>query len=342
MSNKKRALALLVLSGSLLTGMQEVNAFSSYARTITTYCSNNGYALLPEYEADTCDAACHNNASGVTAYDAGSYEYFCPAPLVEAPTCTDADGDGFYAEGDVCGTLPDFDDTNMAAYPGAVEDCTDGVDNDGNGLVDSADPNAVGCSVACTDLDGDGYAIEGGACGAVDCDDTDAATNPGAVEICSDAVDNNCNGLSDTADPNAVGCPLDCTDNDGDGYSIEGGSCGAVDCDDSNAEVNPGALELCGDGSDNNCNGLVDSLDGVCQSTDGAESACETPWWRSRDRRHQSHKKECNYNSPVDSGESHEDEDRDDDRSSHEDDRERDRDEERYSRLFRQSERVRD
>jgi len=50
---------------------------------------------------------------------------------------------------------------------------------------------------ACTDDDGDGYAVEGGPCGPVDCDDTEAAVNPGAVEICDNGVDDDCNGLID-------------------------------------------------------------------------------------------------------------------------------------------------
>jgi len=340
MCNNKRALALLALSGSLLMGVQDANAYSAYARTITSYCSSNGYTLLPVYEADTCDAACHNNSSGQTAYDGGDYEYFCPAPVVEPTLCTDADGDGFYAEGEVCGTLPDFDDNNLAAYPGAQEVCTDGIDNDGNGLVDANDPNAVGCSVACTDLDGDGYAVEGGACGAVDCNDADAAINPGALEMCTDAIDNNCNGLTDTADRNAIDCPLDCTDSDGDGYSIEGGSCGAVDCDDTNPEINPGALEACGDGIDNNCNGLVDSTDGVCRTMDDGEDACDTPWWRSRDNRHRSHKKECVASDTSDDSQSASEHDQDRDQSTQDDDQ--DRDEDRHSRSTKREKRARD
>jgi formate-dependent nitrite reductase cytochrome c552 subunit len=63
-----------------------------------------------------------------------------------------------------------------------------------------------------------------------------------------------------------------CTDGDGDGY------CDPEDCDDSNSDVNPGAMEICDDGIDNDCDGLIDGDDPDCQVVDctvfGDKTSC--------------------------------------------------------------------
>ena len=106
-----------------------------------------------------------------------------------------------------------------------------------------------------TDGDGDGY-------GENDCDDADAATNPGAVEIC-DGTDNNCDGTVDEgltsgwyldADGDGHGNPEDREDAcDG----VSGRVPTADDCDDTNEAIHPGVDEIC-DGLDNNCDGSAD------------------------------------------------------------------------------------
>jgi hypothetical protein len=49
--------------------------------------------------------------------------------------------------------------------------------------------------------------------------------------------------------------PLACTDVDGDGFAVEGGDCGPVDCNDNDWEINPGAVDIAGNGIDENCDG---------------------------------------------------------------------------------------
>ncbi len=240
-----------VFAGVLLSAATCL-AFGSYGSTVNTYCQAN--AGVQPYTGDCllCHAA-SGRATPTTQKDefsAGNYAYFCPA----GPTCTDADGDSFATQGGACGPV-DCNDNNAAVHPGATENCTDGVDNNCNGLIDAQDPAAVGCPPVCTDADNDNFATQGGACGPVDCNDANGAVNPAVTEVCNDGIDNNCDGRIDE------GCGPVCTDLDGDGIATEGGACGPVDCDDTDATVHPGAQEICTDTIDNNCNGLIDTQD---------------------------------------------------------------------------------
>ena len=171
----------------------------------------------------------------------------------------DDDADGYNDV--VCGG-DDCDDAAADVNPGVDEseiagNCGDGIDNDCDGLADFDD--------CCTDADGDGFGVEGGACGDVDCDDANPFVKPGATEICIDGIDNDCDGAADAADDDC------CADDDGDGYSPAGGACGDIDCDDTDTGVNPGVDESegagnCADGVDNDCDGLTDT-DPECTGT---------------------------------------------------------------------------
>ena len=66
------------------------------------------------------------------------------------------------------------------------------------------------------------------------------------------------------------GCEI-CTDEDRDRYAIDGGTCGPVDCDDTDPETYPGAPEVC-DGEDDDCDGVAD--DGAPCALPHAEAAC--------------------------------------------------------------------
>lgn len=168
----------------------------------------------------------------------------------KACNSNDKDGDGFP-------TPTDCNDNNAAVHPGAIEVCTDGIDNNCDGKTDAADPTCGNPN----DKDGDGWLSNGG-----DCNDNDAKVNPGAKEICGDGIDNDCDTKADAFDTECTQ-PSGDLDLDGDTFTPNQG-----DCNDHNAAVNPNAKENC-DGIDNNCDGVVDyaNMDGdayfsVCPS----------------------------------------------------------------------------
>ncbi len=98
------------------------------------------------------------------------------------------------------------------------------------------------------DRDGDGEktAKDGG-----DCDDTDATVKHGVTELAENGQDDDCDGLTDEAVDDTPSASA--ADTDGDGTTVAMG-----DCDDNDAMVKPGGLELCGDGKDNDCTAGAD------------------------------------------------------------------------------------
>jgi hypothetical protein len=115
----------------------------------------------------------------------------------------------------------------------------------------SADSSCTG--PVCVDMDDDGFFAADGCGTAVDCNDNDPNMNPGLAEDCSDTKDNDCSGLIDSQDPECG--VIICTDTDGDGFSVDGELCGPVDCNDSDPDTHPGAIDICSDGKDQDCSG---------------------------------------------------------------------------------------
>ena len=153
--------------------------------------------------------------------------------------CWDYDGD--HSPDEACGG-GDCDDTDPLRFGESPELC-DGSDNDCDEFVPEDE----------VDGDGDSWMICAG-----DCDDTDSGVNPGATEgpygdpTCSDGLDNDCNGLIDAEEQECT-----CWDGDEDGFYDD--SCGGDDCDDTNPEAHPDASEICDNGIDDDCDGLIDS-----------------------------------------------------------------------------------
>jgi large repetitive protein len=155
----------------------------------------------------------------------------------------DVDGDG-YSDSD-----GDCNDGDAAIHPGATEICNE-LDDNCDGQVDEGVQQTW-----YQDADGDRYgdvATATSACeapagflgDATDCNDTDAATYPGAPESCTDTTDRNCDGF-----PGA-------TDADGDGVTA------CEDCNDGDARISPLATEICDANlSDEDCDGLADDAD---------------------------------------------------------------------------------
>jgi len=225
---------------------------------------------------EKCDGLDNNCANGVDEANAQG----C------ATWYMDYDQDGFGESGDkkcLCGPSGkytgqvggDCNDKNNQVNPQSIEKC-DGIDNDCDGVVDSE--KAFGCATYHADGDSDGFGAIGDSkclCAAWqqysakvsgDCNDNNAAVNPGQPEKCN-GLDDDCDGKSD--EEGAQGCKSYYLDSDSDGVGLaQQGKCLCVstppyqalvsgDCDDKNPQAYPNAQELC-DGADNDCDGKVD------------------------------------------------------------------------------------
>jgi len=240
-----------------------------------TASTNPGSFEVCDAQDNDCDGSVDEDAINATTFyvDADADGYGSAASSTTACEATAG-----YADND-----SDCNDSDAAVNPAATEVC-DSADNDCDGTVDESD--ATGASIWYQDLDSDGFGNAanqqtgcdqptGYVVDATDCDDTNASTNTSGTEVC-DFVDNDCDGSVDEDD--ATDAQTWYQDSDADGYGTANStavSCSLpagysvlnTDCDDTNANANPGITEVC-DGADNNCDGAAD------EDLLGTDAAC--------------------------------------------------------------------
>ena len=212
------------------------------------------------------------------------------------PIGRDLNGDGDCLDANESDEGYDCDDMDPLANPDQVEDCSDLIDNDCDGLPNFLDDECA----SVFDADGDGHCPEGADLnddrdcvdageseGAPDCDDMNPAVSPSVMELCTNMQDDDCDREVDIFDPDCAGY-IDADgdrycfvgyDADQDGLCISPGEEGrGADCNDdptdpnalmSNPEQPEGTLEdlsRCLNGFDDNCDGSPDGLDPTCSA----------------------------------------------------------------------------
>ena len=244
-------------------------------------CDDTSAAIYPG-APETCGDGIDQDCDGVDATGDLDGDGYVDAAC-GGDDCDDGDAalnPGVDVDADGSNACDDCDDADADNYPGNLEVCADGIDQNCDGADNTGDVDADGyISDTCIggddcddgnasvfpgafDQDGDGFEV------CSDCydigGDTEALVNPDQPETC-DGLDNDCDGTFDNVDEDGDGFEAtdcggdDCddtdaainpqADGDGDGFHA------CQDCDDASADVYPGNAEVCDDGIDQSCTG---------------------------------------------------------------------------------------
>jgi hypothetical protein len=169
-------------------------------------CDDDDASRSPRFiercDPDDVDEDCDGNADDDDTFASGQTRW-----------TRDLDGDGYggttallsceQPDGYVT-TGGDCDDSDSDLNPGADEICN-GIDDDCDRLVDTADTDLTDIPTWYRDADADGYgatsptlsacfAPAGYADNSEDCNDGEATVNPDGTEVCNDGLDNDCDG----------------------------------------------------------------------------------------------------------------------------------------------------
>jgi len=238
---------------------------------INNDCSDPSWPAVPANEADgdgdgirICQGDCDDSRGAVypgAPQLCDGFNNDCSDPSWPTVPANEADADGDTYR--IC--AGDCDDGNASVSPGGTEVCN-GVDDNCNGAIDEGLIRTWR-----RDADGDGYGdpnVTQRSCFVVpgfvttpgDCDDTNPAVNPEAIEVCN-GIDDDCNGLTDE----------DWSGVDSDGDNVRNA------CDNCDTVYNPSQIDTDHDDLGNACDNCPTAVnpDQADPDGDGLGSACD-------------------------------------------------------------------
>ncbi len=267
----------LNMDGDCLDGEEPASGFD---------CDDTDPNANPD-EVEICDDLIDNDCDGNANFDDSECRGFFDSDGDRfCPSGEDLNRDGDCIDEGESREVGDCDDTDPMRHPEVPEVCTNSQDDDCDGIVSLADTDCRGY----LDRDGDRYCFVGfdqnrdGDCadareegGLTDCDDTNPMITPAVggeltAEVCTDEIDNDCDGSIDAFDSACFDyldrdgdgwCPLG-RDGTGDGDCVDPGeqapapSPTMTDLDDEDPSTYPGAPENCIDRRDNDQDSRID------------------------------------------------------------------------------------